>query len=54
MRLNYSYKDIYLLDGSVRFDGSSEFGSDKKYAPFYALGTGVNFHNYEFLKIIKF
>lgn len=50
MRLNYSYKDIYLLDGSVRFDGSSEFGSDKKYAPFYALGTGVNFHNYEFLK----
>lgn len=26
--LNYSYNNIYLLDASVRMDGSSEFGSD--------------------------
>ena len=39
-RLNYSYNDIYLFDGSLRFDGSSEFGSDKKFAPFYSAGFG--------------
>ena len=50
VRLNYSYNDIYLFDGSLRFDGSSEFGSDKKFAPFYSAGFGVNFHNYKFLK----
>ncbi len=50
LRLNYSYNDIYLMDGSVRFDGSSEFGSDKKYAPFWSAGFGLNIHNYAFLK----
>lgn len=49
-RLNYSYNDVYLFDGSLRFDGSSEFGSDKKFAPFWSAGVGVNFHNYKFLK----
>lgn len=32
--LNYSYNDIYLLDLSCRFDGSSEFGTDKKFGSF--------------------
>lgn len=50
MALNYSYKDIYLLDGSYRVDGSSQFGSEKKYAPFWSVGTGVNLHKYDFLK----
>lgn len=48
--LNYSWNDIYLLDASVRFDGSSEFGSDQKWAPFWSGGVGINIHNYEFLK----
>lgn len=47
---NYSWNDIYLADLSVRFDGSSEFGSDQKWAPFWAGGFGVNIHNYGFLK----
>ncbi|MDR2129764.1 MAG: SusC/RagA family TonB-linked outer membrane protein [Odoribacteraceae bacterium] len=46
---NYSYDNIYLLDASVRFDGSSEFGSEKKYAPFWSAGVGVNLHKYAFL-----
>ena len=50
VRLNYSYNDIYLFDGSLRLDGSSEFGSEKKFAPFWSAGAGLNFHNYEFLK----
>lgn len=48
--LNYSYNDIYLLDASFRLDGSSDFGSEKRFAPFWALGVGVNLHNYEWLK----
>lgn len=47
---NYSYDDIYLLDASIRLDGSSEFGKDKKTAPFWAAGAGINLHNYKFLK----
>ena len=30
--LNYSYNDIYLLDASIRTDGSSKFGHNKKWA----------------------
>ena len=48
--LNYSYNDVYLLDASVRMDGSSEFGADKRFAPFWSAGTGVNIHNYGFMK----
>ncbi|MDR0766144.1 MAG: SusC/RagA family TonB-linked outer membrane protein [Odoribacteraceae bacterium] len=51
--LNYSYRDIYLLDGSLRFDGSSEFGSDQKWAPFWSSGTGINIHNYPRVKQIE-
>lgn len=48
--LNYTYNNVYLLDASFRLDGSSEFGTDKKYAPFYSIGVGMNIHNYEFMK----
>ena len=44
---NYSYDNIYLADASVRFDGSSEFGSDQRFAPFFSCGVGLNLHNYE-------
>lgn len=50
MALNYSYDDIYLFDASFRLDGSSEFGSKKRTAPFYSCGVGLNIHNYPFLK----
>lgn len=49
-RLNYSYQDIYLLDASLRIDGSSEFGSDKRYAPFFSGGLGLNIHKYAFME----
>lgn len=38
------------MDASVRMDGSSEFGSDKRFAPFWSLGAGINIHNYGFMK----
>ncbi|WEK37004.1 MAG: SusC/RagA family TonB-linked outer membrane protein [Candidatus Pseudobacter hemicellulosilyticus] len=49
LALNYSFNDIYLLDVSSRLDGSSEFGSKKRYAPFYSLGAGINLHRYAFM-----
>ena len=35
--VNYSYDNIYLFDASIRMDGSSKFGTDRKYAHFGAL-----------------
>lgn len=48
--LNYTYDNIYLLDASFRLDGSSQFGSDRRFAPFWSVGLGVNIHNYKWLK----
>jgi len=47
---NYAYKNKYLADASFRLDGSSSFGSNKRFAPFWAAGLGWNIHNEEFLK----
>lgn len=47
---NYTWNDIYLADLSVRFDGSSKFGSNQRWAPFFSGGVGINIHNYNFLK----
>lgn len=51
--LNYTYNDIYLMDFSVRSDGSSEFGSDRRFATFWAGGLGLNIHQYDFMKGIN-
>ena len=32
--INYTLDNIYLLDAAARFDGSSEFGLNQKWAPF--------------------
>lgn len=53
LTLNYTYKGIYLFDASYRVDGSSEFGSEKKFAPFWSTGFGVNLHKYNFLENSK-
>lgn len=47
---NYSLNNIYLFDASFRVDGSSEFGIDNRWAPFWSLGTGMNLHNTVFFK----
>lgn len=52
--VNYTYKDTYLLDASVRIDGSSAFGANKRFAPFWSLGLGLNLHKYDFFKDIGF
>lgn len=47
--INYTYDGRYYLDMSYRIDGSSTFGTDKKYAPFWSTGIGWNLHNEKFL-----
>ena len=46
--LGYAYRDCYLLDASVRFDGSSKFGSDSRWASFWSVGLGWNIHKEKF------
>ena len=48
--VNYTYDGRYYLDFSYRVDGSSTFGSEKKWAPFWSTGIGWNVHNERFLK----
>ena len=48
--VNYTYDGRYYVDLSYRLDGSSTFGTEKKFAPFWSSGIGWNLHNEKFLK----
>lgn len=39
-RLNYRFKDRYLFEASLRRDGSSRFGADRRYGNFWAVSGG--------------
>lgn len=47
---NYTYSERYFLDGTFKTEGSSQFGKDNRFAPFFSVGTGWNIHNEHFLK----
>lgn len=47
---NYTYDNRYYIDLSYRVDGSSKFGSDKRFAPFWSTGVGWNVHREKFMK----
>ncbi len=49
-RIAYAYDNRYLLSASVRRDGDSRFGANKKYAVFPALSLGWNVSNESFLQ----
>ena len=51
LNFNYTYNNIYLLDISGRMDGSSTFGKDSHFAPFWSTGIGWNIHNEKFFSI---
>lgn len=52
-RLNYNYKGKYLLQGSVRRDGSSRFGADSKYGWFPAVSAGWIVSDEKFIERFK-
>jgi len=47
---NYVYDDRYFVDATYRVDGASQFGTDRRFAPFYAVGAGWNLHKEAFMK----
>lgn len=50
-QFNYDYKSKYLLTGSLRYDGFSNFAPENKYAVFPAVSVGWNVHMEDFWKI---
>ena len=54
MNANYSYDNRYYTDLAYRIDGSSQFGKNRRFAPFYSMGLGWNVHNETFMKDVRF
>jgi TonB-linked SusC/RagA family outer membrane protein len=50
LSVNYTYDQRFLFDASYRLDGSTAFGSNKKYSPFWSVGAGWNLHNEAYFK----
>lgn len=48
--VNYTFDRRYYADFSFRVDGSSQFGSKNKFAPFWSAGIGWNLHHEKFLQ----
>jgi TonB-linked SusC/RagA family outer membrane protein len=49
-RINYAYKEKYLVTGTVRRDGSSIFPSENRYDIFPSVGLGWILSNEDFMK----
>lgn len=49
-RINYLYKDKYIINLTARRDGSSRFGPGKQFANFGAIGTAWLFSEEPFVK----
>lgn len=49
-RVNYQFKDKYLLTATVRVDGSSKFGANNKYGVFPSISAGWRISEEDFLK----
>jgi iron complex outermembrane receptor protein len=47
-RVNYSYKDKYIITGTIRRDGSSRFGANHKYGNFPAVAVKWRISNEDF------
>ena len=46
--VNYGYDNRYFLDLSFRTDGSSKFGRNSRFAPFWSVGVAWNVHKETF------
>lgn len=49
-RLSYNYAERYMLQFTVRRDGSSRFGSNNKWGTFPSVSLGWNITNESFLE----
>ena len=53
-RVNYNYDSKYYLTASIRTDGSSRFGSDRKYGLFPSLALAWRISDEYFLQDVEF
>tara|TARA_R110002049_G_scaffold307720_2_gene509194 strand:+ start:14105 stop:17140 length:3036 start_codon:yes stop_codon:yes gene_type:complete len=52
-RIGYTYADKYLVEGNVRYDGSSRFGSDYRWGVFPSISLGWVLSKEKFFEPIK-
>ncbi|MDN3585949.1 TonB-dependent receptor [Pedobacter aquatilis] len=52
-RVNYNYKNKYLLQGSIRRDGSNVFGENEKWGYFPSVGAAWNIDQESFFKNVN-
>lgn len=48
----YSYMYRYSFDANIRVDGSSQFGRDNRFAPFWSVGFKWDVKNEQFMKSV--
>lgn len=48
--MGYAFDQRYLVDATLRSDGSSVYGSDRQFSYIWSLGFGWNIHNESFIK----
>lgn len=48
--VGYALKDRYLADFTYSVDGASQFGSSRRFAPFWSAGLGWNLHYESFIR----
>lgn len=53
-KFNYSYASKYLASATLRYDGSSKFGADNRWAVFPAFSLGWRIKNEPFLENVDF
>lgn len=51
---NYTYNNILFADLTYRREGSSSFGSNNRFAPFFNIGLGWNLHNQKLIEDVDF
>ena len=49
-KINYSFKDRYLVSGTLRYDGSSRFGQNNRYGLFPAFSLGWRISEESFIE----
>lgn len=52
-RIDYNYNERYMIQGTIRRDGSSRFGANNKWAVFPAVSVGWNLLNEPYMTNIK-
>jgi len=52
-RVNYAFNEKYIFQSSVRIDGSSRFGSEKRYGTFPSVSAAWRVSEESFIKNIK-